>query len=516
MNFFGNKTSGTTKKSTIRTVQVPVKASSNGAKFASVSASPGNGSRPSAAPVNRFQLSQRHGAPKVAKTIRQPSKTVERRALASGRGVKRKSATPDVVFSDEEEDDSSDVGASESDTSRKRVKSSVSSVESLGGPQRDIASKKAFAKEGKPLRFLHGADATSGEHARKFVVPWGGSDVHTVELQYPSRSKKERFELVWPKGDDYKPMEDLLATIETISTYYLPDELSAECLDDTDGFPRRLNRAWKKEDIQEWVKIIEEFNEMLERLVDDGTIERELSKCRSMHIDWIKRILEQIFWRTVSPKAEMLNQYKMGSDNVYGELLPKFVTDIIKQTNLNREQTFIDLGSGVGNVVLQAALEVGCESWGIEMMKNPCDLAELQAKEFSARSQLWGLNVGSVNLLRGDMTSHPDVPKLLQRADVVLVNNQAFTPELNDKLLTMFLDLKPGAQVVSLKPFVPEGHKMAQRNVDSIVNQFVQRSLTYYSGYVSWSYGGNAHWYIATKDLRPLNAFRGKMGLDRL
>ncbi|KAI7515855.1 hypothetical protein KC317_g23642, partial [Hortaea werneckii] len=193
-----------------------------------------------------------------------------------------------------------------------------------------------------------------------------------------------------------------------------------------------------------------------------------------LQLDWIKRILDQIFVRTVSPKAEKLNAYKNGSDNVYGELFPRFISDIFKKTGLKHDQVFIDLGSGVGNVTLQAALEVGCESWGIEMMPNPCDLAELQAKEFAARTKLWGLDVGPVNLLRGDMTSHPEVPNILQRADVVLVNNQAFTPALNDKLRDMFLDLKPGAKVVSLKPFRPLGHKIAARNVDSVVNQFVQ------------------------------------------
>jgi len=123
--------------------------------------------------------------------------------------------------------------------------------------------------------------------------------------------------------------------------------------------------------------------------------------------------------------------------------------------------------------------------------------------------------VGQVKLLRGDMTTHPDIPPLLQRADVVLVNNQAFTPELQDKLPVMFLDLKVGCRVISLKPFVPEGHKMAVRNVDSVVNQFVQEKFEYFSDSVSWSHYGNGHYYIATKDLRPLKAFRKKMGLDK-
>lgn len=462
-------------------------------------ARPGSGDAQRAAPSNRFQLSKRPIAkPSVAQ--QKPSKTVAKRALGGSRGLKRKSRTPDrVEFSDEEDDggSSSDVGGSDSDASRKRYKSSVSSVDSVSGPRRKILSERAFQEEREPLHYIHGADATSGTHAHKFKIPWEEDDFATVELQYPSRHQRERFELKWPKNDkdDYKPMEDILATMETIASHYLPDTLKAKYMDKLTGIDRRCRLAFLKQDIPEWLSIVEEFNSALLPLVQNGTIQRELAKQKKLELDWIKRILDQTFVRTVSPKAEILNAYKNGSDNVYGELFPRFISDIFDKTKLAHNQVFIDLGSGVGNVVLQAALEVGCESYGIEMMPNPCDLAELQAAEFAARTQLWGLDVGAVKLLRGDIRTHADIPGILQRADVVLVNNQAFTPALNDTLRDMFLDLKVGAQVVSLKPFVPEGHKIAPRNVDSVVNQFRQEKYEYFSDSVSWSYYGG-HWYV--------------------
>lgn len=140
------------------------------------------------------------------------------------------------------------------------------------------------------------------------------------------------------------------------------------------------------------------------------------------------------------------------------------------------------------------------------MMPNPCDLADLQAKEFPARSRLWGLSVGKVNLRRGDFTTDRDIGQVLKRADVVLVNNQAFTPELNATLRDMFLDLKEGCQVVSLKPFVPAGHKIQARTVGSVANVLVQQKFEYFSHCVSWG-ASHGDWYIATKDSRPLKAF---------
>ena len=426
--------------------------------------------------------------------------------------MKRKSATPDVLFSDEE-GESSEVGTTDSEASRKRPKSSVSSLESLGGSRRKIISEDAFRDNSKPLPFVHGADATS---TAKFENPFELEDFATIALVYPSMNQKERFQLKWPKNqDDYRPMTDVAETINTIVTFYFPEELSEQYLDGEKAFAGRLNRAYQRQSIPEWIEIVNEFNSILERLLTDGSIQQGLRQKGTLALDWVQRILTQIYERTVSPKAEKLNAYKVGSSNVYGELLPRFVTDIFTKTRLNHEQVFVDLGSGVGNVVLQAALEIGCESWGIEQLPNPCELAALQASEFTARAQLWGISPGPVHLLSGDMTAHPKIPALLQRADVVLVNNQAFQPDLNDKLLNMFLDLKPGARVVSLKPFVPIGHKMAVRNIDSVVNQFVQQPLEYFSGCVSWSNDGNGTWYVATKDARPLRDFRKRMRLDQ-
>ena len=492
------------RKPTIRreTVLVPVKKSANG-----VPAPTSN-----RAPTSRFQLSQRTGAKSAA--VPSKTKTPARRALTASRGLKRKSATPDNVhFTSDEDDDSSEIGTSDSDASRKRAKSSVSSVES-SGPRRTVVLDAAF-RDVVAKDFLEGADATSGEYASKFKSPWNEEDFSTVTLQYPSKCAPERFELKWPKNekDDYKPMEDIIETIKQISESYFSDEQSDKYSNEETGFGRRFNRAWQRQSIPEFISIVEDFNGVMKSLVDDGTVRRELANKRHLPLTTVRRILDQIYARTVSPKVESLRAYQNGSDNVYGELLPRFCSEIFQKTKLNHEHVFVDLGSGVGNVVLQAALEVGCESWGIEMMKNPCDLAELQAKEFPGRTRLWGVKVGEVNLVRGDFTNNAQLGEVLKRADVVLVNNQAFTPALNDKLRDMFLDLKNGCQVVSLKPFVPEGHKITTRNMDFVANLLQQRRFEYFSESVSWT-DQSGYYYIATKDPGPLERFMQANGVQ--
>jgi len=56
------------------------------------------------------------------------------------------------------------------------------------------------------------------------------------------------------------------------------------------------------------------------------------------------------------------------------------------------------------------------------------------------------------------------------------VNNEVFPPSLNSDLTNLFLDLKEGAKIISLKPFVPESFKMNESNVsDRRVGQIADK-----------------------------------------
>ena len=292
-----------------------------------------------------------------------------------------------------------------------------------------------------------------------------------------------------------------------ISEHYLPPIERSVFDNERSGFPQRLSRAIKRQSEVETRNTIEEWNRALVNLRDSGVISGVLDGYRSLDPGLVERILIQIYSRIVSPRVSSLREYENGTDNVYGELLPKFVSKILHEdTALKSDQVFIDLGSGVGNVVLQAALEVGCESWGCEMMKNACDLAELQRDEFKARCRLWGLTAGKVMLERGDFLSNALVGRVLKRADVVLVNNQAFTPQLNESLTRLFLDLKEGCRVISLKSFVPAGHKITARTLYSPYNVLKVEQKEYYSNCVSWTNAPGTY-YVSTKDMRQIKAF---------
>ncbi len=302
------------------------------------------------------------------------------------------------------------------------------------------------------------------------------------------------YELVWGK-EKIDGAVDIMRVVQLVASTYLTDAEAKPFLDQDDGIYRRLEKSKNTKDGKSFKATLAEYNDQLLALQKKGAIAKNIDAMRGVPRELVKFILEQVYDRTVAPKVELLSKYENGSDNVYGELLHGFVSNIFERTKLTSDMVFVDLGSGVGNVTLQAAVERGCESWGCEMMENACNLAEEQKKEFAARCRLWGIAPGKVHLERGDFRKSERTLAALKRADVVLVNNQAFTSQLNDNLVNMFLDLKIGCKIVSLKTFVHD-NKNSENDVASSILDV--EDLTYPPGYVSWT-GAAGTFCISTR-----------------
>ncbi|KAF9560177.1 DOT1-domain-containing protein [Agrocybe pediades] len=212
----------------------------------------------------------------------------------------------------------------------------------------------------------------------------------------------------------------------------------------------------------------------------------------------LMRIIDENYQRTVGPNVPKLRQYEAFSSTVYGELMPSLAHEIIQLTNLGEDSLFVDLGSGVGNVVVQASLQAGCKSYGIELMPSPARIACDVVDQMKIRCRMWGVRIGKVELEKGDMLKSRRVDELIAKADVVLVDNKVFEESLNEALRPKFLDLKEGATVVSLAPFVSSiNARLTKRNVDDISAVFDVTERPYISGSVSW--GNNPGTYYVHK-----------------
>ncbi|RKF78938.1 Histone-lysine N-methyltransferase, H3 lysine-79 specific [Golovinomyces cichoracearum] len=383
-------------------------------------------------------------------------------------------------------------------------------LSSLVDKKRNICLENAFSGHSACIaEMIHAAAIVSSENRLKKKTD--DDTVVTLDLKYPS-SDAERYALIF--GNDFNPAEEIINVIKVVLDFYFAKD-QAICLKDSEnGLIRKLNKYYNifarnvtdTKPLFEFKNAVEIYNSAIEKEISNGTFIRNLGSAHHIPLNMVEFILQQTYSRAVSPNVEILKKYVNGTDNVYGELLPPFVSKVLYESGLTSESVFVDLGSGVGNVVLQAALEFGCESWGCEILENVAALAESQKKEFDVRCQLWGIKSGSVHLEHGDFLENKKIHVAMQRADVILVNNQAFTPVLNQNLKDLFLDVKDGCRIISLKSFLPYGQQISTRNLWDPANLLDVTEAEYHSRSVSWTNAGGRY-YIARKDEKRLMCF---------
>ena len=75
---------------------------------------------------------------------------------------------------------------------------------------------------------------------------------------------------------------------------------------------------------------------------------------------------------------EKLNNYEPFSPEVYGETSYELVAQMIDQIEITEDDIFIDLGSGVGQVVLQMSASTRCSMClGVEKAEVPSNYARV-------------------------------------------------------------------------------------------------------------------------------------------
>ncbi|OMJ21098.1 Histone-lysine N-methyltransferase, H3 lysine-79 specific [Smittium culicis] len=192
-------------------------------------------------------------------------------------------------------------------------------------------------------------------------------------------------------------------------------------------------------------------------------------------------IFNQIYNRCVGEHVDKLRNYRAFSNNVYGEVNPILVNEFIKKCKITHNDVFVDLGCGIGNVVIQVAIQTGCASYGVEVMDTPASLAQLQVNEYNLRMKSYNLKRGIAHITHGDFLEDQFAINILKSASVVLVNNHAFDSTLNQRLMQMFLDLKDGTKIISLKSFVPLDFKINSRNAGSLESILKPKRFIYNS-----------------------------------
>lgn len=219
----------------------------------------------------------------------------------------------------------------------------------------------------------------------------------------------------------------------------------------------------------------------------------------------LKHILQQCYNIAVED-PERLNQYEPFSPEVYGETSFELVDQMIRSVNFTEDDYFIDLGSGVGQVVLQVAASTTCKMcYGIEKAEYPANYAITMEKEFVKWMKWFGKKHGSFLIERGDFLEE-DVKEKINNATVIFVNNFAFGPQVDHQLKLRFANMKEGAKIVSSKAFCPLNFRITDRNLSDIGTIMHVAELSPLSGAVSWT-GKPFAYFIHTIDRTLLEKY---------
>jgi hypothetical protein len=127
-----------------------------------------------------------------------------------------------------------------------------------------------------------------------------------------------------------------------------------------------------------------------------------------------------------------------------------------------RCQVFLDIGSGIGQVLVQVSALVGCIAIGIELLEARHGAAMKLVQSFAAFAQHTGVKWGQINIEYGNFT-HEVFREMITGCDVIYCNNAHDTfgvradthggggmLTLNASLAALFASTANGTQMVTL------------------------------------------------------------------
>ncbi|KAL7039033.1 hypothetical protein ACKWTF_009773 [Chironomus riparius] len=325
------------------------------------------------------------------------------------------------------------------------------------------------------------------------------------DLKLHSPSDAEPFVYKWPLSVGIGP-DKHDSGLEIIESVKLVCEDIPEIKSALDDIP--LNEI-DTNDYDAMKTFCDRFNRAIDSIksLEKGTslpVKRYTLPSRNM----LRHIVQQVYNYAVS-EPEKLNQYEPFSPEVYGETSFDFISQMVDEINITEDDVFIDLGSGVGQVVLQVAASTRAKYCvGIEKADVPSRYAENMDSHFRTWMRWFGKKYGEYQILKGDFLADEHREKIMS-SSVVFVNNFAFGPNVDHQLKERFAELKDGAKIVSSKSFCPLNFRITDRNLSDIGTIMHVKEMTPLKGSVSWT-GKPVSYYLHTIDRTKLeNYFQG-------
>ncbi|CBY20103.1 unnamed protein product [Oikopleura dioica] len=214
-----------------------------------------------------------------------------------------------------------------------------------------------------------------------------------------------------------------------------------------------------------------------------GTQKFHAQMKRPINKEALDHVLKQVYRASVTDPT-LLNKYQSFTSETYGETNFSQMDKIIQTLNWTEDDVFVDLGSGIGSLVMQvSAMTPAAKSVGIEIQPTPCIYAKNMDVNFKKIMKWYGYRHTNYDLFSGDFTKteykntrtdKDDSFNWKTEATIIFVNNYAFSEDLNLKLRRVFGEMNIGTQIISTKAFCPVDFKINDRNAGKDIGCFMR------------------------------------------
>ncbi|KAK0419041.1 hypothetical protein QR680_013919 [Steinernema hermaphroditum] len=168
-----------------------------------------------------------------------------------------------------------------------------------------------------------------------------------------------------------------------------------------------------------------------------------------------KRIWTLAYNRSITDPRSLNKHYGAFSSETYGETSYDRMQKIIDQVKPSKKDVFVDLGSGIGQLVIHmAGASAARRSIGIEIADLPFKYAVQLETEFKRFMRFFGKNPRPFHLEHGDFLDPKYRHVITEEATILLLNNIMFSPQLEDTIKRELLsELKDGTMIITTKSY---------------------------------------------------------------
>eukprot|EP00053_Salpingoeca_punica_P011813 m.105273 g.105273 ORF g.105273 m.105273 type:complete len:370 (+) comp15790_c0_seq1:78-1187(+) len=188
--------------------------------------------------------------------------------------------------------------------------------------------------------------------------------------------------------------------------------------------------------------------------------------------------LAQIIMMSIHSRCadwSIIRNYTAGTAKVYGECPVASVSTLVHHLRLSKDDVFLDLGSGIGNVVLQVAAEARCRATGIEIRPDLHTLAKKMGSAFAAEMDWHGKARGEWRLVCGDFTAGR-FERYFREATVIFANNLKFDAA-NQSIKDRLWLCKDGTRIVCSERLIGARHRLSARVAQDITPSLVSEHI---------------------------------------